>query len=170
MRRVTAVLSVAAVVLWATAAFAQGKPNFAGKWTREAPAGGGAAAGGGGGGGGRGGGGGGFGQECTITQDASTLTVEYMGGGQNPAPIKLAYKLDGSESKNSMPGRGGAAPTDVTSTAKWDGSKLVITTKGANGDTVRTLSMDGAKLSVETTAPGRQGGEPTTTKATYTKG
>jgi len=167
MRRVTAVLSVAAVVLWATAAFAQGKPNFAGKWTREAPAGGAAAAGGGGGGGGRGGGGGGFGMECTITQDANTLTVEYM-AGQNP--LKLAYKLDGSESKNSMPGRGGGAATEVTSTAKWEGSKLVITTKGANGDTVRALSMDGAKLSVETTAPGRQGGEATTTKATYTKG
>lgn len=169
MRRVTAMLGAAAIVLWAVGVNAQAKPSFAGKWTREAPAGGAAAAGGGGGGRG-GGGGGGFGMECTITQDASSLTVEYMAGGQNPTPIKLAYKLDGSESKNSMPGRGGGAATEVTSTAKWDGSKLVITTKGANGDTVRALSMDGAKLSVETTAPGRQGGDPTTTKATYTKG
>ncbi len=41
-----------------------------------------------------------LGQELTITQDAANLTLEYMGGGQNPAPVKLVYKLDGTESKN----------------------------------------------------------------------
>jgi len=99
MRRVAVLMSAFAVVLWTVSAFAQAKPNFAGTWTREAPAGG-AAAGGGGGGGGRGGGGGGggWGAECTITQTATDLTVEYMGGGQTPAPIKLVYKLDGTES------------------------------------------------------------------------
>ena len=38
-----------------------------------------------------------------------------------------------------------ARPRSV-SKAKWDGSKLVITTKGANGDTVRALSIEGGKL------------------------
>jgi hypothetical protein len=137
MRRVTAVLSVAAVVLWAAAAFAQGK-DFSGKWaidTDKMAAAGGAAAGGGGGGGGRGGGGGG---PMTITQDAKTLTIERM--GQNGA-TKTVYNLDGSPSKN--PGRGGA---EQESMAKWDGAKLVITTKGANGDTVQTWYMEGANL------------------------
>ncbi len=85
MRRISALLSVAAVVLWTAGIYAQAKPNFSGKWVREAPAGG-AAAGGGGGGGGRGGGGGGggWGMENTITQDAKALTVEYT-QGQNPA-------------------------------------------------------------------------------------
>src|SRR4249920_2060480 len=125
MRRMTAVLSVAAIVLWTIGASAQAKPSFAGKWTREAPAAGAPPAGGGGGGGGRGGGGGGgfCGAECTITQTATELTLDYVGGGQNPAPTKRVYKLDGSESKN--PGRGGQ---DQVSKAAWEGNKLVITT------------------------------------------
>ena len=56
-------MAIAAAFLVSTTStlFAAQKPDFAGKWTREAPAGGGAAAGGGGGGGARGGGGGGRG-------------------------------------------------------------------------------------------------------------
>ena len=159
MRRITAVLSVAALVLWTVGAGAQAKTNFAGKWTREAPA------GGGGGGGGRGGGGGGFcGAECTITQTATELTLEFQGGGQNPAPMKQVYKLDGSESKN--PGRGGA---DVVSKATWDGAKLVITSKTQNGEQKRVLSLEGGNLVVDATNPGREGGAPTTTKITFKK-
>ena len=143
MRRVTAVLSVAAVVLWAAAAFAQGK-DFSGKWAPDADknaAAAGAAAGGGGGGrgGGRGGGG-----PMTITQDAKTLTIERE--GQN-GTTKTVYNLDGSPSKNT--GRGG----EVESMAKWDGAKLVITTKGANGDMVSSWYMEGANLVQETTTP-----------------
>ena len=161
MRRMTALLSVAAVVLWTIGASAQAKPSFAGKWTREAPAGGAP----GGGGGGRGGGGGGFcGAECTITQTATELTLEFQGGGQNPAPMKQVYKLDGSESKN--PGRGGQ---DVVSKATWDGNKLVITTAGANGEQKRVLSLEGGNLVVDATNPGREGGAPTTTKITFKK-
>ncbi len=61
MRRMTAMAIAAAFALFTANTFAQAKPDFSGKWTREAPAGGGAAAGGGGGGGARGGGGGGRG-------------------------------------------------------------------------------------------------------------
>jgi hypothetical protein len=135
-------LSVAAVVLWATAAFAQGK-DFSGKWAPDAEKNAAAAgAGGGGGGGNRGGGGGGGGRggggPMTITQDAKTLTIERE--GQN-GTTKTVYNLDGSVSKN--PGRGGA---EQESTAKWDGAKLMITTKGANGDTVTSWYMEGANL------------------------
>jgi hypothetical protein len=129
-------------------AFAQGKPNFSGKWTPEQAA---------AGGGGRGGGGG----AMTVTQDDKTLTVERtMGQGT----MKSVYNLDGSESKNSMPGRGGAEPTEVVSTAKWDGNKLVITTKTAAGETTQTWSMNGDKLQIDST-----GGRGPSTR-TYTKG
>lgn len=174
MRRVTAVLSAAAFVIATVGVLAQAKTNFAGKWTRDAaPAGaaGGGAPGGAGGGGGRGGfgggGRGGWGMECTITQDANTLTVEYMGGGQNPAPVKMTYKLDGSESHNSVMGRGGAA-TDQVSKASWDGANLKIVTTGANGDTTMVVSLAGGKLSIATTAPGRDG-TPATNTITYSK-
>jgi hypothetical protein len=60
MRRAAAVLSTAAMVMFAASVFAQGKPDFSGKWTPDAektaaanPA---PAGGGGGGGGARGGG------------------------------------------------------------------------------------------------------------------
>ena len=147
MRRVTAVLSVAAVVLWAAAAFAQGK-DFSGKWSvdteKMAAAGGGGGAAGGGNRGGGGGGGRGGGGPMTITQDAKTLTIEREGAN---GTTKTVYNLDGSPSKNQ--GRGG----EVESMAKWDGAKLVITTKGANGDTVASWYMEGANLVQETTTP-----------------
>jgi len=165
MRRVAAIVSTAAVLMWSVGVFAQAKPSFAGKWVREAPA---APAtppaGGGGGGGGRGGGGG-FGMENTITQDATTLTVDYT-QGQNP--VKLVFKLDGSESKNTMQGRGGA--TEQVSKAVWDGAKLKITTTTPNGDVVRVLSLEGGNLVIDSTTPGREGGAPMTTKAVYKKG
>ena len=165
MKRMTAMLSAAAVVIMAASLLAQAKPNFAGKWTMDAPAAG-APAGGGGRGGGFGGGGG-WGMAPTITQDATTLTVEYMGGGQAPAPVKLVYKLDGTESKNTVQGRGG--PAEQVSKAVWDGATLKITTTTANGDQVRVISMEGAKLAISTTQNGRDGA-PATTKITYSKG
>ena len=173
MRRMTALIGAAAVVLWAVSAFAQAKPSFAGTWVREAPAApaGGAPPGGGGGGGGRGGGGGGgWGAECTITQTGAALTVEYMGGGQNPAPIKLTYKLDGTDSKNMMAGRGGGEPTEVTSKATWDGAKLVIKTPQGAGEQTRVVSMDAGMLVIETTNPAREGAPPPTAqKISYKK-
>ena len=173
MKRMIAMLSVAsAVVLMTAGVLAQAKPNFAGSWTMDmpaAPAGGAApAAGAGGGGGGRGGGrgGGGWGMDITITQDANTLKVTGM---QGQAPLELTYKLDGSESKNMMAGRGGGAPTEQVSKAVWTGNTLVITTTGANGDTKRVLSLAAGKLSIETTAPGRDGGPGMPTTVTYSK-
>ena len=170
MRRVAAVLSVVAMMLVAANAFAQAKPNFAGTWVREAPAGGGAPPAGGGGGGRGGGGGGGWGTEPTITQTATTLTVKYMGGGQTPVEVTRTYKLDGTDSPNEMAGRGGGAPTTVISKATWAGDKLVIKTPQGAGEAVMNVSLVGGKLTIETTAPGRgEGAAPTTTTATYAK-
>ena len=160
MRRVSALLGAAAVVLWATSAFAQAKPSFAGTWVREAPA------GGGGGGGGRGGGGG-WGMEPTITQDATTLTVKWSQAGRDggaPTENTRTYKLDGSESKNAA-GRGG----EQISKAAWEGNKLVIKTATQAGESTMAVSLEGGNLVIESTFPGREGGAPTTAKTVYKK-
>lgn len=167
MRRAAMALSLVAVVCLAAGITAQGKPSFAGKWTLVPDP---NAAAGGGGRGGRGGGG--WGMENTITQDAKTLTVEYT-AGQNPAPVKVIFNLDGSESNNTMPGRQGGEPMVQSSKAVWDGDKLVITiTVSFGGNSVeikRVVSLEAGNLIVETTNPGFQGGAATTTKATYKK-
>jgi hypothetical protein len=165
MRRVGTFLGTAAIVMMATSVFAQA-PDFSGTWTVDAektaamaPAG--AAAGGGGGGGGRGGGRGGGGP-VTLKQDAKVLTItRTMGENQ----VVTTYNLDGSPSKNAGRGAGGA--TEVSSTAKWDGAKLVVTSD--NGQTV-TYSMDGAWLVQTTTRPGQDGGPARTTAVYYKKG
>ena len=139
----------AAVLAVATLAWAQ-KPDFSGTWTLEpaADAGGGAP-----GGGGRGGGrGGGLGQGGTVKQTADALTVERSIGENK---VTSTYKLDGSESKNTMMGRGGNSVESV-STAKWDGPSLVITTKMDMGngpqESTQKWTVDGSTLTIETTS------------------
>ena len=166
-------LVVAVVLMFGAAASlaAQAKPDFSGKWVQDPPPE--AAAGGGGGGGGRGGGGGGgrggFGAEFTIAQNAKTLTITRMQGDQ---AVSTVYNLDGSESKNTVQGRGGA--TEQVSKAMWDGAKLVVTTTinagGNNIEQKRVFAMEGANLTIETTQPGRDGGPGTPAKVTYKKG
>lgn len=167
MRRNALIVGTLSLVFAASVAQAQDKPNFSGSWTLVVDP---NAAGGGGGGGGRGGGGGGLGQAATLTQDAKTLTITRT--TQN-GEVKTVFNLDGSESKNMMQGRGGQ--TEQVSKAVWDGSKLVITTSFTMGENsvTRTQSMmldASGQLVVSTTAPGRGGGEPTTTTQTYKKG
>jgi hypothetical protein len=157
MRRVTAILSVAAVVLMAAGLGAQAKPSFAGEWkiVHDPDSGGGR--------------GGGPGIDLTITQSATAMTVEDRAGGQAPAPAKLTYKLDGSVSKNLMAGPGGGPPTEQVSKAMWADNKLVVTTTKGAGEEKRTFSMDSGYLVVETSAPARTGGAPNITKVTYKK-
>ena len=154
MRRVTAILSVAAVVGMAVGLVAQAKPSFADEWKIVADP-------------DNGGGRGGPGIDLTITQSATAMTVEYRAGGPGPAPVKLTYNLDGSVSKNMMAGRGGGAPTEQVSKAMWAGNRLVVTTTTGAGEEKRTFSMEGEDLVVETSAPARNGGAPTIAKVTY---
>jgi hypothetical protein len=166
MKRSTAFVAVAALVLGSVTAFAQAKPNFAGKWVlAPAPA---AAAAPAGGGGGRGGRGGGLGQELTVTQDATTLKLDYVGGGRNPGPVSLTYKLDGSDSTNTV------GANEQVAKAVWDGNKLVVTTAinmGGNAvELKRTFSMEGADLIIEQVQPGRDGGPGTPNRMVYKKG
>ena len=144
-------LIAAAILAVSSVAFAQ-KPDFSGTWTPDAAAAP-AAPAGGGGGGQRGGG---MGGPMTVKQTATELTIERtMGENKTTA----TYKLDGTESVNKMMGRGGAE-TEVKSTAKWDGSKLVISTQRAGQDgammtQTQTWSLEGGNLTIE--SPGRDG-------------
>jgi hypothetical protein len=165
MKRARVGIIAAAVFAVAAVAFAQAKPDFSGTWTLDpdasgiGTAGGGApgappagappagAPGGGGGGGGRGGGGGALGNGGTIKQTADTLTIERQMGDNK---VTLTYKLDGTESKNTMMGRGGT-PMESVSVAKFDGGKLVITTKAGENETTQTWSLAGSVLTVEST-------------------
>jgi hypothetical protein len=136
----------AAILALATVAWAQ-KPDFSGTWTLDpasAPA--------AGGGGGRGGGGSALGNgPATVKQTADALTIERTMGD---AKVTLTYKLDGTESRNMMSGRGGES-IDSVSTAKWDGPKLTIVTKqevgGQVSESTQVWTVDGSTLTVETT-------------------
>jgi len=132
----------AAILAVATVAWAQ-KPDFSGTWTLDpasAPA----------GGGGRGGGALGNGP-ATVKQTADALTIERTMGD---AKVTLTYKLDGTESRNMMMGRGGQQ-ADSLSTARWDGSKLTIVTKQEMGgqitESTQVWALEGSTLTVETT-------------------
>jgi len=159
MKRARTGLIAAAILAVASVAFAQ-KPDFSGTWTLDpeasgmagAPGAGGAPGGGGGQGGGGGrGGGGGLGNGATVKQTADALTITRQMGDQT---VTTTYKLDGTESKNTMTGRGGQS-VEQTSTAKWDGSALVITTKMDMGngpqESTQKWSVSGSTLTVEST-------------------
>jgi hypothetical protein len=138
-------LTAALVVALAVAGYAQ-KPDFSGTWTPEPAAD--AAAGGGGGRG--------MGGPMTVKQTADTLSIERTMGGN---AVTTTYKLDGTETEVPA-GRGGTAKA----TAKWDGSKLVITTKTEQGEQTQTWSLADGKLKIDRT--GGRGPSSTTYKKT----
>jgi hypothetical protein len=124
----------------------------------------------------------GWGSAITIAQDAKQLKVEYVFFSRYDLqpPLTFAYPLDGSEGRNAlMMGRGEQIET---STAQWNGSTLVITTKhrvetGIAGgkpltvDVTRKLSLESpATLIVEVTRAGVLGGPSSTTRSVYRKG
>jgi len=144
-------VALAALVALPAAGWAQAKTNFSGSWTfdqtRSDPA---PAQGQRGGRGGGRGGVGGVAMSLTIQQTAAQLTIDRaMGQGTQTSAV---YKLDGSESTNTM--------SDVflsRSKVSWDGAKLVITTskdmgQGPNGmmseDSKEVYSLDGGALTI----------------------
>jgi hypothetical protein len=148
MRNIAAALSAVTVLLLAAGLTAQAKPSFAGKWVEESSS----------------NGRDGLGRELTITQEANTLTIEYIPVGENPVPRKLVYTLDGTESTNTITGRAGQ--TKVVSKATWSGNTLVITTTRATGEHKRTFNLESGKLVVEASVSGFG---PMPTKIMYKK-
>jgi hypothetical protein len=167
MRRSTALMSLAAVAVMASNAFAQAKTSFAGTWNMVMdPAAQQAAAPGGG----RGRGGmGGLGPTFSVTQDDKTLTITRTMGENT---MTTTYNLDGSDSKNMVMGRGGQQ--EQISHAKWDGANLVVTRTqqmGENSVEIKQTFSIGADgmLTIETSRPGPDG-NPVSTKVQYKKG
>ena len=151
MKRARIGLVAAATLAVATMVFAQAKPDFSGTWTPEPAAGAAAGAPAGGGGGGRG-----MAGPMTVKQSATELTIERTTGR---GPSTQTYKLDGSESKIQM------GQMEATATAKWNGDKLVITTKTEQGENTQTWSLANGVLTIERTG-GRGAGTTTYKKST----
>lgn len=159
MRRMAMLAGTAAVALFASTASAQAKVvNFAGKWSvidsttlgR--------------------GGRGGLGPTVSLVQDAATLTVVRTGPN---GEIKSIYKLDGTESKNTM--MMGANSIEQTSKTMWMSDTLMVTNSrlvnGATQETVLNLYIDkSGNLVVVTAAPPRGGGPVTKQTVVYKKG
>jgi hypothetical protein len=154
MRRL---LTFAALIAATTIAAAQAPPSFAGKWTLVPDP-------------NAAGGMGGLGQEATITQDASTMTITRT---TQMGTFTSNYKMDGTESKNTLSIQGNTV--EQVATAKWDAGKLRVNTKmdfGGNPvELTMVLSLDpSGTLLVESTRPDFQGGgAPITTKMSYKK-
>jgi hypothetical protein len=174
MARVQTIMRAAAVILLAAGLNAQPASDFSGKWTLvpEAPA---EAAGSGSGTMGSG-----WGATITVTQDATTLTVEYQPyiTYDMQRPMKFVYLVNGSESRNTL--NTGRGPQEQISKVAWAGSNLVITTVHSfknpqsgetNASEIRqVLSLESpALLVVETTRSGVMGGRASTTTTKYKK-
>ena len=155
MHRSHAAHTLAFAILLSAATLAQ-TPNFAGKWavvpdpSVQGP--------------------GGLGLSAVIKQDAATMTVTRT---TQMGEVTSVYKLDGSESKNTLNFQGNAI--DQVSKTKWDGGTLNIdTTMSFDGNPVNVkmaMSLDASgNLVVVTTRPDFQGGgAPVTTKSLYKK-
>ena len=110
MKRLILALGVLTLVL-STAAGAQSRPSFAGKWTLvtdpSSP-----------------GGRGRLGQDFTVAQNDKTLTTST--DDPQRTDLNAVYNLDGTETRRSI--SAGSQTVELSSTAKWNGSKLVIVT------------------------------------------
>lgn len=85
-----------------------------------------------------------LGEEFTAIQTATSLTLRILNNGQL---VVAVYDLTGRSSENVSPG-----DIVVTSRAKWDGDRLLISSTSTSDDrgkpvtveTTRTLSLDSA--------------------------
>jgi hypothetical protein len=135
MRRAQFLASAAALLFASSAAIAQAKPNFAGKWTilpdtttqmQGISRGGGEM--------------GGLGTEATISQTDKSVTVTRNGP---LGEVTSVFNFDGSETYSSVTVQGQAIP--LTLKARWDGNKLITSTWANVGqmiEVVLTFSLD----------------------------
>jgi hypothetical protein len=107
-----------------------------------------------------------------ITQDAKTLKMDQSIDSQmGQQKATLSFNLDGSVSKNSVAAQG--MTVDMSSTAAWDGSALVVkTTAEVQGQTLSqterwTIDPDGKTLRVQRDAAAA--GQSMSMKMAFTK-
>lgn len=97
----------------------------------------------------------------TIKQNGRSLTLNrHTARG----PETIVLHLDGTESRNHIPTRGGGTAERVLR-SHWEGARLVTTT--TTPFQVETRYLEGATMVVETVTPSAEGGEPKVTKNTY---
>ena len=89
-----------------------------------------------------------------VTQTADTLTIERVAG---ESKIVSSYKLNGTESVNKRT-MGQMGEVEIKSKAKFDGAKLTITSlqpgrEGAPIEMTETWSLEGGNLVIESTNP-----------------
>ena len=105
-----------------------------------------------------------------MAQDAATLT---MTRDTPTGPLATVYRLDGTESRNRMEGRGGLPGAESVSTSRWDGARLVttITAAGAIGPRLSTETrwLDGDTMIVETMRPLPAGADPFIQRQVYVR-
>ena len=179
MSQTISAFTLAALVAAVTALSTQTVPSFAGKWSLVSDANAPGASGGALPAKGLGNMGSGWGSDITISQDAATLTIEYDRFPERDLqpPVRLAYRLDGSESRNTLlMGRG---VQEQVATASWKDEQIVITTthrvasagaREVTSETVQVLSLETpTSLVVETTRSAVMGGRSSTTRAVYTR-
>ena len=175
-------LAFVLAVASATALRAQTRPDFSGEWMRavDSTATRGSVAATGDASFQRGDMGSGWGSALTIKQDEGRLSVQYpyFSSYDLQPPILLQYKLDGSESLNTL--NVGHTASEQRARVTWEGSTLVITTRssGPAGPDGRPVSVEMRQalslqsptvLRIVTTRDGVLGGATTTTQATYAK-
>jgi len=81
-------------------------------------------------------------QGRVVSVQPDTLTIERQG---QQGTMTTAYKLDGTETDITM------GQMTAKASAKWDGNKLVITTKSERGEQTQTWSLDKGLLTIEGT-------------------
>ena len=78
-----------------------------------------------------------FGSSFEAKQDAQALTLDISFSGGH---LQATYNLDGSESKNAMPGPNGEET--IVSRATWDANRLVIVTKSTEMQNGKPVQME----------------------------
>ncbi|MEK7401874.1 MAG: hypothetical protein AABZ80_05870 [Gemmatimonadota bacterium] len=180
MQRLYLTVSVVSV-LFAQALDAQQRPDLSGDWTRavdSASAGGRTVAVTGDASFRRGDMGSGWGASLVVRQRADSLILEYdfFSAYDLQPRVRLAYAMDGSESRNSV--MIGHAASGQRARLTWQGNAVVITTshpepRSADGwasetEVRHTLTLESPNtLVVEVARAGVPGGAATTTRTVY---
>lgn len=137
-----AAAATAAFVLFTAPAFAQGRPDFSGRWTLPpdaplAPNGKPAAAPG-------------FGPTIDIRQDGSSITIsKVMGGGT----AHVTHPLDGSETRSRTPGRLCEADAGSVWAAAWEGNDIVMALIGSLPPGSSSVTKMDVKTALKLQAP-----------------
>jgi hypothetical protein len=137
---------ISATLLFAVAGTsAEQKPNFSGTWVVVSPA-------------------ESAGEETTIKHDATTFTHGHAseGGGHS-----FAYKLDGTETRITMPSHG--EEIVILAKASWDGDRLVVVEQvtypdGRKADGTTMWSLDAQGQLVSESVRKEEGKPPRTSK------